>query len=207
MLAKKILGREKNALLLKALVAVSLGCMVLLCGRPAFAGSALDKMETQLALDDLESGTAMNNRGEYKKALTRLSRAIKSERLSKENLAIAYNNRANALDELGRPKEALADYDRAVGLDPGFLQAYYNRGISRYRAGLYKKSSQDFSKVIALDPGYTSAYFNRSFPRAALGLYKKAIKDVEKALSLDPGNLKYKEQLADWKKDAKKKAK
>ena len=179
-------------------------CLVHVCCPPALAGSALDRIEVELALDDLTAGTSMNNRGEYKKGLTRLTRAIDSGRLSKENLAIAHNNRANALDELGRPKEALADYDRAVGLDPTFLQAHYNRGIAHYRAGAYEKSIVDFNRVLTLDPGYTSAYFNRSFPLAALGRYDKAVKDVEKAMNLDPGNLKYKEQLADWQKAAKK---
>ncbi len=55
---------------------------------------------------------------------------IGSGQYSGRNLAIAYNNRGIAYDDLGEYRRAIEDYDRALRLDPDDALAYNNRGIA-----------------------------------------------------------------------------
>jgi tetratricopeptide (TPR) repeat protein len=42
----------------------------------------------------------------------------------------AWNNRGNALGDLGRLEEAIASYDKALEIKPDYHEAWYNRGIA-----------------------------------------------------------------------------
>jgi len=52
-------------------------------------------------------------------------------------------------------KEAMADYDKAIELDPGYGSSYFNRGIARQHLGDKKGACEDFNKALAL--GYENA--------------------------------------------------
>ncbi|KIX16064.1 tetratricopeptide repeat protein [Dethiosulfatarculus sandiegensis] len=157
--------------------------------------NAFDDLAAHLALDDIASGLAMNQSGRYDEAIKRFTRAINSGRLSPDNLAIAYNNRANAYLDKGNVGKAAGDYNRAISASPNFTQALYNRGILNYQLKRYKDSLKDFNKAIELDPDYAAAYFNRSFPLIKLNKPKRAEADLKKAVSLDPLNRKYQARL------------
>ncbi len=55
---------------------------------------------------------------------------IRSGEYFGKNLALAYYNRGNAYDELGKHTRAIEDYDQALRLDPGYAHAYHNRGFA-----------------------------------------------------------------------------
>jgi tetratricopeptide (TPR) repeat protein len=55
------------------------------------------------------------------------------------------------MDGLNRPDSAMADLDRALGIDINFAQAYYNRALVKIRMG--KDPCDDLANVRAL--GYT----------------------------------------------------
>ena len=48
--------------------------------------------------------------------------------------------------------EAIADYDKAIELDPNFALAYYNRGITYRELGKEEEAKEDFKKAQELDP-------------------------------------------------------
>ena len=51
----------------------------------------------------------------------------------------AYYNRAVALERLGRPEEALADYSRVAQLDEGNSAAHLNAGLLLCKLGRWEK--------------------------------------------------------------------
>lgn len=95
--------------------------------------------------------------------------------------------RAYCLAKLGRYKEAIADYDAVVSLDPNNVHAYHNRGISYDKLGHFEAAIDDFNRVIQLEPANSVAYFNRGSTYDSLGMHDAAIADFGRALELDPG--------------------
>ena len=47
-------------------------------------------------------------------------------------MAVAYNNRGFSKDDLKDYYGAIADYTKAIELDPNYASAYKNRAISKY---------------------------------------------------------------------------
>ncbi len=58
------------------------------------------------------------------------------------------NNRGISKDELKDHYGAIADYTKAIELDPNFVDAYTNRGISKYN--LNQNECPDFKKACEL---------------------------------------------------------
>lgn len=98
----------------------------------------------------------------------------------------AYFKRGNAFRLEGQDGRALADYDRAVALDPSFPQVYINRGALRGGLGRIDLALQDFNAAIALDPSLAAAYGNRALAYLALGRPAEALQDLDREIALDP---------------------
>jgi len=66
----------------------------------------------------------------------------------------AFNNRGNALKDLQRFEEALADYDRAIAASPDFTEAHYNRGVALLELKKPDEALASYDRAIALKPDY-----------------------------------------------------
>jgi len=81
--------------------------------------------------------------------------------------------------------DAIAEYDRAIELNPRFVEAYFVRGVVYTEGkGQYDKAISDFSKVIEITPEDADAYHNRGVAHYLIGDYSKAWEDVHKVESL-----------------------
>ncbi|MET0423484.1 MAG: tetratricopeptide repeat protein, partial [Actinoplanes sp.] len=97
-------------------------------------------------------------------------------------------DRGNLLRRMGRPQEALENYEAALRLSPPFPEVYYNRGDTRLELGDEDGALADFSYVLELDPGYVDAYLNRAGLRLTLDDLDGAAADTAEGLRLAPGN-------------------
>ncbi|MGB7058047.1 MAG: tetratricopeptide repeat protein, partial [Geitlerinemataceae cyanobacterium] len=77
--------------------------------------------------------------------------------------------------------EALADYDRAILLDPNYVDAYNNRGILRSQLGNFQGAIEDYTQAIRRNPALAEAYYNRGTALAAGGDREGALKDFQVA--------------------------
>src|SRR3546814_18743928 len=68
--------------------------------------------------------------------------------------ANAYMSRGIALGRKGMDEKAVADYARAVELDPDYAQASYNRGVAYQALGRTEEAAQDFRRAPDLMPGH-----------------------------------------------------
>ncbi len=114
------------------------------------------------------------------------SAIIKAGRETKKNLAAAYSNRGNSYIKKGEYGQAIADYGKAIELNPKYAEAYGGRGAAYSNTGEYGRAIADFDKAIALKPKNADAYRSRGFAYAGKGDYERAIADYDKAISLDP---------------------
>lgn len=150
----------------------------------------------------LRYGTVLlAERGDYGLAIRRFTQAIDSGELSQENLSIAYYNRGNAWSNKGKYNRAIADYTKAIEIDPEYADAYHKRALAWKKKGNYKKAVADYKKaaneyrkdsiatitrVIEIDPKNAEAYFYRGNVWYDKGDYNNAIADYTQAIEIDP---------------------
>jgi tetratricopeptide (TPR) repeat protein len=102
---------------------------------------------------------------------------------------------------------AIAEYSKAIVLNPGAIKSYYNRGQAHKERGdiyfdlekdeaatdAYDKAKNDFSQVIDQQPDdrnmLADALYNRGMLHYQDGKYDQAIADFSKAIELMPDDL------------------
>jgi TonB family protein len=80
---------------------------------------------------------------------------------------------------------ALADCDRALALNPGFVRAYVTRGWVRMRAGDTAKAQADFAKALDRNTRLASALYLRGLLEAKVDTNASGV-DILKARAIDP---------------------
>ena len=71
--------------------------------------------------------------------------------LSGDNLVTAYYNRGNARNRLRKFEASIADYSRALELDPNDGSSWFNRGISRHALGRAEAALGDWETSARVD--------------------------------------------------------
>jgi tetratricopeptide (TPR) repeat protein len=94
-----------------------------------------------------------------------------------------YNSRGLRREQNGDLRGAIADFGKAIQLDPRFGAAYVNRGFALYAAGDFGPAISDLSRAIELDP-IALAYHDRGLARTQIGEIEGAIADFNKAIEL-----------------------
>jgi tetratricopeptide (TPR) repeat protein len=69
----------------------------------------------------------------------------------------ARRNRANFWTVSDQPERAIADFDAAIKLDPGYATAFYNRANAKLNAGDKPGAIADYREAVALRPGFKEA--------------------------------------------------
>ena len=176
-----------SRLLLSALILAA----VLTAPLPCAAEDALKQKEAALekqsmALELAAMGEAAHRKGQYEKAVKYYDESLASGALPKGDRAGIISNRGSALKALGKTDLALADFGRAIALNPSLFIAYNNRGQIYFDRGQMEKALADYNRAVQLKPDYPSPYFNRSLVWEKMGDAEKALKDAYRFKSLVP---------------------
>ena len=101
----------------------------------------------------------------------------------------AYVNRGNAKNSLGRPEDAIADYDQAIRLNPDLASVtYFNRACAKSKLDRYEDAIADHDQAIRLKPDFVEAYLDRGNAKSQLNRPEDAIADYDRAIELGPDN-------------------
>jgi protein O-mannosyl-transferase len=98
--------------------------------------------------------------------------------------ATAYNNRGLSMDEMGQRDKAIADFSRAISMEPGNYFAYNNMGVMYGKDGQYQRSIDYFLKAISINPEHTDSYCNLGLSYFYLKQYDIALENYNKAIGL-----------------------
>jgi tetratricopeptide (TPR) repeat protein len=135
-------------------------------------------------LGDFNAGEDAFYAGNYDEAIRLYTRAIASGELSQEQLSEVYELRGFTWDDKGDYDKAIADYTKAIEIDPKNSYAYINRGVDWYDKGDYDRAIADYTRAIEIDPKNSDAYYNRSLAWDKKGDDDKAKDDYAKAIEL-----------------------
>jgi tetratricopeptide (TPR) repeat protein len=98
----------------------------------------------------------------------------------------AYFKRALTRAELDEKDGAIADYSRAIQINPKHDTAYNNRGLLRYDLGNREGAIADFNRAILINPANSIAYCNRGVVRSEMGNLMGAVEDFSDAIHVAP---------------------
>jgi tetratricopeptide (TPR) repeat protein len=86
------------------------------------------------------------------------------------------------------PQAELAEYDRAIMINPKDATAYYGRGLLKQeKLNDPQGALSDYDRAIALDPKSAIAYNNRAnLKTGRLNDFQGALADYDRAIALDP---------------------
>jgi tetratricopeptide (TPR) repeat protein len=165
-------------------------------------------IQTQDAAAFMERGILFANRGDLITAAENFSEAINME----PEMAAAYLSRGKTLiasvhrfvstetdftlsdtvhyseKETGIIANAIADFSRALELDPNNADAYKHRGTAYRITGYYERAASDFTRLIEIDSNDADAYNNCGLAYELIGDYKQSIADFTQAIEIDPHN-------------------
>ena len=131
-----------------------------------------------------DTGNEAEARRNYQKA-AELESNGETARYSSE-VASAYHHRGLAYHKQEKYKEAIADFDKAIKLNPEYAEAYGNRGLAYRAIGNFEQSIKDFKEAIRLQPGNLAFYIQRGDTYFLKGSYKEAIEDYSKVIEVSP---------------------
>jgi len=92
----------------------------------------------------------------------------------------------HCLAHLSRFADALEQFDKAVGLEPGRAGFWGTRAWALDELGRYEEALASIDKSIELEPGVAVRWLNRSVMLGHLGRHDEALTSVDKAIELRP---------------------
>jgi tetratricopeptide (TPR) repeat protein len=100
------------------------------------------------------------------------------------DLLDGYFNRGQLYKELGQPKKARVDFQRAVTMSALTPDALTSRGMAFLNLQRHLDAVRDFTAAIDLNPNFVAAYRGRSLDYMQMGDLPAAQKDVFRAAEL-----------------------
>ena len=96
--------------------------------------------------------------------------------------------RGQALAKAGKAEEALAEYDRALALDPYHVPALYGRGLVYQAEKRHEQAIADFTAASGLTPQRVEPLLGRATSYLAIDKAKEAASDADEAVQADPNS-------------------
>ena len=99
-----------------------------------------------------------------------------------------YATRGQVLAKSGKNEEALAEFDRALALDPYNMPALYGRGLIYQADKQYQQAIEDFTAANGLSPQKVEPLLGRATSYLAIDKAKEAAVDLDEAVQADPNS-------------------
>jgi len=98
-----------------------------------------------------------------------------------------YNHRGLVYLSLSNYEKAIADFTKAIELEPNDTRVYTNRGLAYRMVKKLDRALEDFNKSENINPLWPDTFYGRSLTYYDLGNLRRALEDCDRAISLKPG--------------------
>ncbi len=102
----------------------------------------------------------------------------------------------NVLVDLSRREEAVAVYEKALELDPEYVEALVNLGAIKNELGATDEAIELLKRAIEVNPEDAKAYVNLGDAYYSRGNYYEAMQSFREALRVDPGSYEAHHRIA-----------
>ena len=99
---------------------------------------------------------------------------------------LAHNDLGLALADQGKLTEAIQQYERALQLNPDYIEAENNLGLALATQGKLAEAIQHYERALQVKPDDIAAHYNLGNALAAQGKPAEAIQQYEQAIQLNP---------------------
>jgi len=180
---KKKHGRGKREILLLSVLAILLILLAYLFNASASRaeGAAPQAQQTQQPPSSPASPPVPPKPPTAEQKIEELQGKVASDSL---NFHLHYEL-ANALHDAGQREEAVLEYDKALSIEPNFVEALVNKGAVYNELGRIPDAIASFQKVLALNPKDTRALCNMGNSFYALKDYGNAMGQYKLAVEAD----------------------
>jgi tetratricopeptide (TPR) repeat protein len=83
-------------------------------------------------------------------------------------------------------EEAIISFDKALGLNPDYVQAIYDRGRALSQLEKYEEAIASYNKALKIDSNNCQACNGKGEALVNLEQYEQAVKSYDRALELNP---------------------
>jgi tetratricopeptide (TPR) repeat protein len=133
------------------------------------------------ALGDIQRASDAEATGNHHSAIDLYSQVLSSAELAPKERRTAYIGRGVAHGNIGEFEAAIADFSRAITLDPNLSDAYYDRALVESDVGRYAAALSDFAAIASAASSYPSYYYYRGYVHFENNDYEQAISDLSTA--------------------------
>jgi putative GTP pyrophosphokinase len=143
---------------------------------------------SNVSMDDmLLNALYAHNKNQFSEAINCYSRILE---MNPDNpiSSLVYKHRGMANFAQSFYQDAIADFTRALALDPSAYKAVYYRGIVHAVLLQYSEAAEDFTRSLEINPYQPFSLYRRGQVYYHLEDYPRALADCEAALTLDPAN-------------------
>jgi len=130
-------------------------------------------------------GNALLGRKDYEAAVGELNRSLDIDPFYDHSYNV-FANLGICYFELGMTEDAITAFERAITVNPGYMEGYANLGAVYYKLGRYNEAVDVLYKATRLDPGYSQSHYNLAQSYNRLGRKSEALTEMEQALSFSP---------------------
>ena len=104
------------------------------------------------------------------------------------NDAKAWSSKGWDLGQLGKHKQAIECYNKALEIDPNDAKASFNKGWDLGQLRKHKQAIECYNKALEIDPNYAEAWFSKGWNLGQLRKHKQAIECYNKVIRINPNS-------------------
>jgi len=92
-------------------------------------------------------------------------------------------------DSQGRLVDGLDAYNKAIGINPQYAEAWYNKGNTLGELGKHIEAIKAYERAIEIKPGIADPWVNKGVALYKLGEHEKAIIAYDRAIEINPTSI------------------